>query len=432
MNIINIGNDSILHILLYLDINDLRCIFQISKYFYKITKPLILDYIQFFKYKDEFKTLGHYEAVLTGNWKIINYLETKYPLPFCDYLSRYEIKILSLKGYGLILDQLNDNNYMNFKDNDKNVRNKYKEISDVVCSNSIISGNNEYIKKNSNKINKFDELIYLLLLSDNEKILNHLLEIYSNNLYIRIHDIRQILEKNKYTTVLFLIKNSSNIKVSEYEDFSIKQIIIKNIRYATNSISMFEFIYNIGPGINAIDYKTFKGACGKCIDVVKFIIQKYRENNKDYEDILKRILQYKMSIPYKILYLICNELNINIGDHFSNLIKMKLYEYIDSNIDDFDIVNIFSDNLILNFINNTFNETDYDHCYNFKYINYKKKLKVIEFYLKRNNKITYIPKMPDEVSILILLCKYNSSPSLKKIMDNFIKNGYNKNNKTTK
>lgn len=104
-----LGKDCILKILENFDntnYDDVKYLCRLSQtcyWMYFLIKPLIKHLISFFKYKSDFRLLGHYESILTNDLNIMNYMKNKYSSPFLDYLNYDEISKLSKKYKDIIL-----------------------------------------------------------------------------------------------------------------------------------------------------------------------------------------------------------------------------------------------------------------------------------------------------------------------------------------
>lgn len=397
-NIEIIGIDCILNILKYLDINSLRNLFQISKMFYRLVKPIIIDFIDFFKYRNEFKMLGHFEAILSKNDRIIKYLKMKYKLPFGDYLNTNDVKILASKGYGLILYPII---------NKCKKSNKFKKI---VYESAIINGDYNFYKQYKKNITS-----EMYILSDHYKILEDNFDIsnFKNNIIDLLH---LIITNNKYKSLLFIIDKF--YKDNDIDELKIKitNIMINNV----NTIGMFEFISSFCSKYYKYDDALLLTALrSQNLDLIKILLPNCKNLSIDFY----KTYMMKYYLSYETIHFLCNELNINIDEclqliqnNDNNNMNIHLYQ------PDISLTNIFDISIIIKNIADMFEYI----CYNNKYV------ELIEYCFSKNpnllnlfEDIDYLCN-PDNIKYIKIFSKYDSklAGNIYNIMKKYTLDGY--------
>lgn len=334
-----LNNDEINLILQNFDItdyNDVKYLCYLNQtcikmYYY--TKPLLKDLVSFFKYKHEFKLLGHYEALKTKDIKIMKYLDSytkqNYGLIFINYIDKVILYNCFNNLKQLLKTKSNINETMNIikflkleiytnkKDEIiKNIKKKntqyfdnighfyltYEHINELILIDDL--GFFKYfMKKYKYEFSLNINLILRTTISlNNYKILDFILNIYHKiDLYDYYYDIIEnfnmfkyfhgkyphilniidegsiinLLIKQKYDLLEFIIekKGTSFIKLTNIIDkynYAMKHIMINKI----NVCRFYEFlskIFNI-PIINLIKNYEIKYAIHNEDFVKKYVI----------------------------------------------------------------------------------------------------------------------------------------------------------------
>lgn len=405
MNIIYIGKDIIHEILRkfddtnYDDVQFLCRLSQTCHKMYHLIKPIILHLISFFKYKHKFKMFGHYESIKTRNWKIINYMISKfscYNAKFCDYITYNEFKFLMSGKKIYILNELIKYHTLN--------ENKKKCILKWINAKLIEHGDYECFI-NSDK-NEFRHVAYL---SNNEDIINYMFNKYPFETYY----LHTAVEFNKYKSLRYYL--------SHVDPKIIKNQFQHMLELITSS-SMFWLLYEIYTNdINEIllDNKSILITIFELeiFDVFDFIVNKYMEASIDLQFLMDYVDSFTITIP-KIKKL------VDIFKIDENILLRKIFNsnnYISCNF---------------NTIKYIFNKYD-DLLYPEKRLKFLlnsypiHKYKEIDFYLSKDSSLMKKINLDkydttEYIKLLNILYKYDDNilHIINKLKEKYKKNGY--------
>lgn len=328
LNLININNDILSEILDKFDNTDYDDVKwlcnwnQTNMKFYRLVKQRIKHLVSFFKYKSEFQLLGHWEAVLSGDIRIIKYISSKYKQynKFINYLNadeynkiasrhKHACKLLNIQPFNYeinIIIAMRQINYDRVYDllSDKNLIEEYKH--EILCEStrSIVM-----FKLMWNLLGDGipDFVIFTKsIFYENKEVSKFIINIYKENnvLNTMINDnmIRIIIDHIRHYRKFTIHKSSLRIlyDLSKNKSDILKYINNKNMWHDLNRIKMIDSITNINYE-EVFDYLYLNRPPGYhetikyCIEKNPLLLTKINVNNMCITDInfLRILSTYK-------------------------------------------------------------------------------------------------------------------------------------------
>lgn len=316
--------------------------------FYRLVKPYIKHLISFFRYRHEFKLLGHYESILSNDLRIIKYLEKKYyPVLFYKYLSSNEISNFCEKGFFIAMEYILYKNILPI-DNCSDYL-KYLFIGTFLSSNY-----NKFIEYidfyGFDLINRKIDYFRYLWLSDNEKILDY--HFKNNKLYISGDNIDDCIKNNKYTSLRYIILNFHKLHKKGFMYTNKIYDFIKSRLTISYSLEMFKFIFPMKQrSLHDCECIIRFSLSNNDPRIFEFAIKKYI-NHKSLQELLIILKQY---IPSTSIYINIEKINALQKIGFNNDEILFIMNNVDTiRYMDIESLDFLYNNLKLEFINNLF------------------------------------------------------------------------------